>query len=70
MSQNNPAYDGALISELGVKRYLKGVSAKEFSNVNFLFEASSPTKHGKNVTLAATDQPTEAYDGHRQKPSY
>jgi len=51
MSQNNPAYDGALISELGVKRYLKGVSAREFSNVNFFIRGNQSNKAWKECNF-------------------
>ncbi len=36
MSSQNKQYDGALISELGVKRYLKATSDIKISNIDFL----------------------------------
>jgi len=34
MNGAKDSYDGALISELGVKRYLNGVRDQKWSNVN------------------------------------
>jgi len=41
MSNQNSKYDGALISELGVKRYLKGVKTQDFSNIDYFMRGSA-----------------------------
>lgn len=41
MSSQPSTYDGALISELGVKRYLKGVKAQGFSNIDFFMRGTA-----------------------------
>jgi hypothetical protein len=44
MNNKDQSYDGALISELGVKRYLKATSDIKISNVNFLIRGASAQK--------------------------
>ena len=44
MNNQNIGYDGALISELGVKRYLKGVRAQISSNINFFHRGAELEK--------------------------
>ncbi|MDZ7925075.1 MAG: hypothetical protein U5M23_13725 [Marinagarivorans sp.] len=60
MTDSNTGYDGSLISELGVNRYLKGVQAQASSNVNFLFVATLRIKRGKNAILVAMGLHTAA----------
>ncbi len=44
MSSTDSTYDGALISELGVKRYLKGVRAAPSSNIDFFIRGEIANK--------------------------
>lgn len=44
MSSTDSTYDGALISELGVKRYLKGVRAAPSSNIDFFIRGEVANK--------------------------
>ncbi|ACR13713.1 conserved hypothetical protein [Teredinibacter turnerae T7901] len=44
MNNQDSGYDGALISELGVKRYLKGVKSLGVSNINFFLRGAALEK--------------------------
>lgn len=44
MNTQDHTYDGALISELGVKRYLKATKDIKASNINFLLRGSVADK--------------------------
>lgn len=51
MSNTEQSYDGALISELGVKRYLKATKDIKTSNINFLLKGPAAQKAWKECNF-------------------